>query len=51
MGQDLVAERHAEVADEDAGAGDQAGVALLFPAKRAAFDRAVHWADYLKGFL
>lgn len=36
MGEHLVTERHALGADEDAGAGDQAHLALLLAAERAA---------------
>jgi hypothetical protein len=52
VGQDLVAEGDAEVADVDVGwAGDEANVSLSFPAEGAAGHRAVHDADYLKAVL
>jgi hypothetical protein len=52
VGQNLIAERDAEVADIDVRrAGHEAYFSLLLAAERAAAHRAIHDADYLKAAL
>ena len=51
LGEDFVAERHAEVANIDIGRpGHEADVSLFLAAKRAPAHRTVHVPDYLRAF-